>query len=261
MELSEEELARYEADGFLVRRDAFTAGEVERLRAASEELCHELAVAAGPHRMKVSRHYIFELAAPSDVIIKWEPADEDVIQGVEPCAHLHPVLQEFADHPAMTEPCRALIGADIGLFTEKLNVKRGRVGGSFALHQDYPYWIDSADDPTKVVTVWVGLDDATADNGALEVVPGSHRLGRVEGRRSDLVFERNEIDPAAFDTSQLVPVEVPAGTAIFFGPFLVHRSAGNTTDHDRRALLYSYQPAGFRTQRDNIRHLAGKTTG
>jgi hypothetical protein len=259
VKLTQEERERYDTDGFFVRRDAFTPDEIERMRTASEELCQDLAAAAGPYKLKVSRHYVFELAAPRDVLIKWEPADESVIQGVEPCAHLHPVLQEFAEHPAMTEPCRDLIGADIGLFTEKLNVKRAQVGGSFALHQDYPYWVDSADDPTNVVTVWVGLDDATADNGALEVVPGSHRLGRVEGRDSELEFERNEIDPATFDTSQLVPVEVPAGTAIYFGPFLVHRSAGNTTDHDRRALLYSYQPVGCRTQREILRRFVGKT--
>jgi len=47
---------------------------------------------------------------------------------------------------------------------------------------------------------------------------------------------------------QPVPLEVPAGTVVYFGPLLVHQSAPNLSDSQRRALLYSYQPAGRRTQ-------------
>jgi ectoine hydroxylase len=56
-----------------------------------------------------------------------------------------------------------------------------------------------------------------------------------------------------------VPVEVAAGTVISFGPYLVHRSAPNTSDRERRALLFSYQPAGRPTQLDNLRRLAARS--
>ena len=59
-------------------------------------------------------------------------------------------------------------------------------------------------------------------------------------------FGQNAMDPAAFEQS-LVPVEAPAGSIVFFGAFLVHRSRINRSDKDRRALLYSYQPAGLKT--------------
>jgi ectoine hydroxylase-related dioxygenase (phytanoyl-CoA dioxygenase family) len=52
------------------------------------------------------------------------------------------------------------------------------------------------------------------------------------------------MDSTAFDTSMLMPLEVPAGTAVYFNSFLVHRSQPNQSENDRRALLYSYQPAG-----------------
>jgi ectoine hydroxylase-related dioxygenase (phytanoyl-CoA dioxygenase family) len=52
------------------------------------------------------------------------------------------------------------------------------------------------------------------------------------------------MDLTAFDASTLIPLEVPAGTAVFFNSFLVHRSQPNRSENDRRALLYSYQPAG-----------------
>jgi ectoine hydroxylase-related dioxygenase (phytanoyl-CoA dioxygenase family) len=121
------------------------------------------------------------------------------------------------------------------------------------LHQDYPYWINEADDAENMVTVWLALDDADRTNACLEVLPGSHTLGRVPGKVDGTEFEKNEIDPSTFDDSKMIHVEVEAGDAIFFGPFLVHRSAANTSDRDRRALLYTYQKAGQSQSRHKTR--------
>jgi ectoine hydroxylase-related dioxygenase (phytanoyl-CoA dioxygenase family) len=63
-------------------------------------------------------------------------------------------------------------------------------------------------------------------------------LRSVEG------FGGLEMDPEKYDRSRLLPLEVPAGSVAFFGPFLVHRSLPNRSGADRRALLYSYQPSG-----------------
>jgi ectoine hydroxylase len=254
MHLSDDERQAYERDGFLVRRDVFTPAEVDELRQATEELCRDLAASEGS-KVRVSAHYIFEPDATKDIVIKWEPGSDDVIQGVEPFAHLHPVFTRFAAHPAFTAPSADLIGVDeVGLFTEKLNVKRAHVGGQYALHQDYPYWKHVAESAEQLVTVWVALDDSTVDNGALEVLPGSHAGGQAPGKEDvELEFERNEIDESKIDLSDMVAVEVPAGGAVFFGPYLVHRSAPNRSGGDRRALLYTYQPAGLRTQRENVR--------
>ena len=66
-------------------------------------------------------------------------------------------------------------------------------------------------------------------------VADPHRRGR---------FGQNEIDPAAYPGVEPVPVEVEAGSTVSFGPMLVHKSRPNTSELDRRALLFSYQPAG-----------------
>ena len=90
----------------------------------------------------------------------------------------------------------------------------------------------------------VFLDDATADNGCLEVAPGTHKAGTWPQRADADGFGSLEMDTSAFDFSRLQPLEVPAGTVAFFGAFLVHRSMPNRSSGDRRALLYSYQPSG-----------------
>jgi ribokinase len=78
---------------------------------------------------------------------------------------------------------------------------------------------------------------------------------------SELPFERNEIDDRSVELDRMLSVEVPKGAAVFFGPFLVHRSAPNRSGADRRAVLYTYQRPGNRTQRDNLKALfAGRAS-
>lgn len=250
--LTTEEKLSYERDGYLVRRSVFGPSEIERLREACEALCDQLArMSSDERKVDVSSFYVFEVDQAKDVMIKWEPGSRSVIQGVEPVAHLHPVIAEFGNHPAMTEPSRELLGFDaVSLYTEKLNTKRSGVGGAYALHRDLPYWVGASDDPERMLTVLLALDDATEENGALRVIPGSHLVDELPFKQSELEFERNEIDADRMDTSAMVAVEVPAGSAIFFGPRLVHTSGANHSAHDRRAMLYTYQRAGQRDMRD-----------
>ena len=155
--------------------------------------------------------YVFQPDALTGIFMKWEPGDEPVVQGLEPFADLHPTFMKYELDARFTEPCAELLGLEpdeLNMFTEKLNYKRAAAGGKYALHQDYPYWIDQPDDPENMVTVWVALDDADRENACLEVLPGSHKLGHVPGKVGGTEFEKNEIDPATFDTSGMIHVEV-----------------------------------------------------
>jgi ectoine hydroxylase len=55
-----------------------------------------------------------------------------------------------------------------------------------------------------------------------------------------------------------VALGAPAGSVVFFGPLLVHRSAPNRSDRERRALLYSYQPPGAPDMRDLLRGVSAR---
>jgi ectoine hydroxylase len=97
------------------------------------------------------------------------------------------------------------------------------------------------------------LDDATLENGCLQVAPGSHRDGRRPNRTDAAGLDLLQMDTSQFDLKQLVPLEVPAGSVVFFGSYLVHCSSPNRSSKDRRALLYSYQPAEYAHARDLMR--------
>jgi len=84
--------------------------------------------------------------------------------------------------------------------------------------------------------------DSDASILALRVLPGSHRDGPV--RRDPDDPTRFLTDPTALAVDTARTLEVPAGTVVWFGAFLVHCSSPNTSAQHRRALLPSWQPAG-----------------
>jgi hypothetical protein len=238
-QLTADERILWERDGFVIRRGVLAAPELDQLRAASEDLERHL-VAVRRGRRVTAGSYTFEADAVADTMIKWE-GDSAVMHGIEPVSHLHPVFDRYGLDPRFTEMAASALGLNaVGLFTEKLNFKRAREGRAVILHQDYPYWVDSVANLDCILTTMVLLDDSTMANGCLQVGPGSHRLG-VQKMRDVTGFGQFEMDPDAFDLDSLVPVELDAGDLVMFGPLLVHYSAPNTSDRDRRAMLWTYQ--------------------
>jgi len=94
----------------------------------------------------------------------------------------------------------------------------------------------------EVATAMLFLDDADAGNGALRVLPGSQRGGpfpRDRGEATGFLA-----DPERIDASRERLLPAAAGSVLLFGSWLVHRSAPNVSDRERRAILLSFQPAG-----------------
>ena len=254
--MNDREREQLATDGFVVRERAFSEAELARLRDDCEAMVQRVCAASAGRRKVAVGSYMFQLERGLVTMVKWEPAHPDVVQGVEPFAHFDEALRDWAFDPRFIEPMKDVVGAEqVDLFTEKLNVKRARTGGPIVLHQDYPYWTDNSDGAGEIATAIVFLDDATRENGCLEVAPGSH-TGGVRPQRKVEGFGALEMDTSQFDDAQLVALEVPAGTLVFIGPLLVHRSLPNRTDADRRVLLYSYQPAGRRHSLDGFVQLA-----
>jgi len=254
--LSREERNRLNEDGFVLRDAVFAPAECMQMAEAVEALERDL-LAARRHARHVVGSYVFELQRELGAVVKWEPENPDVVQALEPFAHLSKPLHDWAHDPRLWNPSKDVVGQDeIGLFTEKVTMKRARTGGTIVLHQDYPYWRPLTKVAHKIMTAMIYLDDAAAENGCLEVAPGSHRDGMIMDRVTTEGFGANEMDPAKFDLARLVPIEAKAGAVIFFGAFLVHRSLTNKSDRQCRALLYSYQPDGYPTGLELNRLLA-----
>ena len=163
------------------------------------------------------------------------------------CIHYpHKVSQVALDAlhaPPVVDVLTRVIGPNVKAMQSMLFIKsEGRPGQAW--HQD-EFFIPTRD--RSLTAVWLALDDATVENGCLWVLPGSHRRGVLYPDR-DQEDDRFDCTTEAYDfpysSEDAVPVEVPAGAAVIFNGYLLHRSLPNTGAHGyRRALANHYMSA------------------
>ena len=244
--LSDVELDRYRRDGFLVRERAFSKGESERLCRAAEA-----AAGLAAARCRSGRTYHLDGKRFVDfghtTTVQFEHAPgSGRIRVIEPVHDLAAEFDALIDDPRLVVPMRQLVGAPaLALWTIKLNLKPPRGGSAFGWHQDAPYWMHDCRHVERLPNVLLALDDASEANGCFRVVRGSHVRGCLPGTADGSQLGGFYTDPDAFDAGAQVPMVVPAGSLVFFDPFTVHGSGPNTSDGPRRALVLTYQPAGF----------------
>ena len=137
----------------------------------------------------------------------------------------------------------ALIGSNPQLLQTMALVKPPGIGSAKDWHQDVPYFPIAP--ARNVVGVWIALDDATGDNGCMQVIPASHHLGPVAHVQGPTGWR---LEPALCDRLQsaVLPLPMRAGSALFFDGALFHFTAANHSRHRRRALQNHYVPATTR---------------
>jgi ectoine hydroxylase-related dioxygenase (phytanoyl-CoA dioxygenase family) len=127
-------------------------------------------------------------------------------------------------------------------FHSKLMQKEPKVGGAWEWHQDYGYWYKNQFMfPDQLISVMVALTPANKQNGCIQVIKGSHKLGRVNhGFAGEQVGADMTMVDNALKTMELVYVEIEAGDALFFHSNLLHRSEANLSDKPRWSIISCY---------------------
>jgi len=130
-------------------------------------------------------------------------------------------------------------------FHSKLMQKEPKVGGAWEWHQDYGYWYKNKFlFPEQMMSVMIAITDANKANGCLQVIKGSHKMGRIEhGFAGEQVGASQHYVDLAFKTMELAYVEIKAGDALFFHSNILHRSEANTSDTARWSLISVYNRA------------------
>lgn len=231
--IDKEDIGRYVDDGFLVVEDLLTSAELDELKG---EL---VAIARG--------RYPSENLQP----LPDELPDDEVLSSILAIHHPHlisPVVRAYAAHEKVCGVLAQIVGAHLphwdgsvkGMQT-MLFVKPPGYQGQ-AWHQDELY-IQTRD--RSLTGVWIAIDDATVGNGCMCVIPGSQRSGYLWPQREH--DEPEEFDDGAisygFDDAAAVPVEVAAGSIVFFDGYLLHSSGRNRSSGYRRALVNHYMNA------------------
>lgn len=127
-------------------------------------------------------------------------------------------------------------------FHSKLMQKEPKVGGAWEWHQDYGYWYKNEFLlPDQMMSVMLAITQASKENGCIQVIKGSHKMGRIEhGFAGEQVGASQHYVDLALKTMDLVYVELMPGDALFFHSNLLHRSAANLSDNSRWSLISVY---------------------
>lgn len=151
---------------------------------------------------------------------------------------VRPAFHDILWNPRFLVPAWQLLGQSFRLFHDQLFSKPAKHGGVVAWHQDFSYWTWTQ--PMAHLTCWIGLDDATEENGCLHYIPGSHRWGLLEktGLAGDMDSVREVLTPAQVsDFEKQRPIVLKKGECTFHHPLMMHGSYENQSDHPRRATV------------------------
>jgi non-heme Fe2+,alpha-ketoglutarate-dependent halogenase len=154
-------------------------------------------------------------------------------------------------HPAILDAVEALIGPNILVYTSTWFIKEPESPAIAAWHQDATYF---GLRPYEHVTAWLALTDATAENGCMEFLPGSHHKGQLPHRAGVVAASVNRAGQAvvgAIDDAPAVHAPLRAGEFSLHHTLCLHRSQPNRSAERRIGLAISYVPT-------HVQHLGVK---
>jgi ectoine hydroxylase len=218
--LTSEQRRAYEDDGFVIIRGMFDAEETSLLRQAME---------VDP---EVREHMLDRLDATgaSTRIALWNRAGDSVYGMAARCERMVDTMEE-------------MLGGPVYHFQSKLTAKEPFIGGAWEWHQDYGYWYHNGCLFPHMASCQIALDRSFKDNGCLELVRGSHKLGRID--HVPVAGEgQNIADPKRMaeitKRLEVCSCELESGDGLFFHSNTLHRSAQNRSPHRRWTLLCCY---------------------
>lgn len=145
----------------------------------------------------------------------------------------------------VAESMSRLLGDEVYHYHHKLMLKEPLVGGAWEWHQDYGYWYSYGCLYPHMASCYIAIDRATRANGCLQIIPGSHHLGRLEhGKVGGQTGADPERVAAVLERLPLMYVEMQPGDGLFFHSNLLHRSDANTSSDPRWSLIACYNTRG-----------------
>ncbi|MBV7338044.1 phytanoyl-CoA dioxygenase family protein [Chloroflexi bacterium TSY] len=211
--LNEAQIQSFWDDGFLVVDDVFPSEDVALLR---------------------------EAVASPEVMQDWRQLDPE-----NRTVHLleitvkHPLMMELARSERILKRITQLIGPDIQLQHSKLATKPPAEGkGPFAWHQDFAFFPHTNSD---LVAVMVMLDDATPENGCMQMVRGSYKLGLLDHDEAGLFHGRCQESHLWEDEARVANITPKVGGISIHHALTLHGSPANLSGKPRRGVVFQYR--------------------
>jgi len=214
--LSNEALTHYHEHGYVVVDDVFPRAELESMNAELDAI----------------------LASRSEA-----PKDDSVskLGWIMSLGLVTPRTRDFCEDPRILRLIERIVFPGIAIYSAKLVTKEPFDSTICHWHQDDAYYTQNSQSERRM-SVWIPLQDTTADQGALQLIPGSHKRGLqpYSLRSSGTCSLAMDVE---VDMENRIYLAAKAGSMVLFSALLWHGSEGNTTDNRRRAFIVSYQEA------------------
>jgi phytanoyl-CoA hydroxylase len=224
--LTQGQIEQYNRDGYLIMKGFFDQEEISKL--------YQIAVddsAVSKHAINVNdssgkRSKLSLWYKPGDDIYGLATRGETLVKSVDQ-------LLDRAYGDDSHSVCH---------YHSKLMQKEPRVGGAWEWHQDYGYWYKNEFlIPDQMMSVMLAITEANQGNGCLQVIKGSHKMGRVEhGFSGEQVGASQRYVDLALQTMEHVFVELEAGDILYFHSNILHRSEANLSDRPRWSMISCY---------------------
>jgi len=132
-------------------------------------------------------------------------------------------LADLVRHPAILDAVEAVLGPNLLVWSTSFFIKDARDPAYVSWHQDSTYWGLSAPD---VVTAWLAFTDATVENGAMRMVPGSHdeQLAHRDTFAPNNLLSRGQEIAVEIDEARGVDIVLRAGEMSLHHVRMVHGS-------------------------------------
>jgi hypothetical protein len=216
--ISQDEVQKYHEDGFVLIKEMLSPQEIGLLgRAARED------------RILDQQSYAQADGEGGTVRLSlWNHPTDTIYGAVARCASIVGSAEKLLDD-------------EVYHYHSKMIMKDAKVGGAWVWHQDYGYWYQNGVLYPDLASVFIAVDRATKENGCLQVIKGSHKLGRIDHK---LTGDQAGADQARVDEIlkrlELVYVIMEPGDAVFFHANILHRSDQNRSDNPRWSMICCY---------------------
>ncbi|MEE2812953.1 MAG: phytanoyl-CoA dioxygenase family protein [Verrucomicrobiota bacterium] len=216
--LSKEQVSAFHEDGYLIVPGLFDSEEANILRKAAHadssfgENAYDLEDGEGGKAQ----------------LVLWNKAGEDLWGAIARSERIVNAMEQLFDD-------------EVYHYHSKMSIKKPRTGGAWSWHQDYGYWYQNGCIWPDMGSAFIAVDPNTRENGCLQVLKGSHKMGRIEhGQYGDQTGADPERTTAAAKVMEKVYVELDPGDTLFFHSNTLHRSDQNTSDDPRWSLICCY---------------------
>ncbi len=223
LRLSDEQVAFYEEHGYLSGVRLLTDEQVDALRGELDEFF-------SPDHSGRDLWYEYHTNESGD--------PNNVLFHALGAWRISPGFHDLLWNAPLLMAASQLLQGAVRFWHDQLFYKPPKHGGVVAWHQDYSYWTRTK--PMAHLTIWIGLDDSTRENGCVHYVPDSHLwdLLPITGLAGDMGAIREVLNDEQWsDFNNPIPIELKKGEATFHHPLMVHGSFENRTERPRRAVV------------------------